>query len=158
MTEIPESNETSEMAGQDTQDEKSAPAFQAYLPSEAPQKRSRMPLVFMILAVVLVIGGLLFRNAEPDEAKGKKARANFSKMTAEQLAKNASLSAATELVRRSSHGTPAERAAASSMMNRPRSPRLSRNLAMAMALELKRRADNMRVRTERNMRMAEEGY
>ncbi len=146
------------MAGQDTQDEKSAPVLQAYLPSEAPQERSRMPLVFIILSVVLVIGGLLFWNVEPDEARGKKASPDFGKMTAEQLAGNASMSAATELVRRMFQGTPAERTAASSMMSRPRSARLARNLAMAMALEQKKRADDMRIRMEGNMRMAEEGY
>jgi len=161
MTEMPESSESSETAGQDAQgeeSEKSAPAFEPYLPSEAPQERSRKPLVFLILAVILVIGGLLFWNVEPDEAGGKKPRPDFKKMTAEQLAEDASSSAAVELVRRMFHGTPAEHKAASSVMSRPRSPRLSRNLAMAMALEQQKRAGEMGLRMERDTRMAEEGY
>ena len=158
MTGIPESNETSEMAGRDAQDEQSAPVFRPYVPSEVPQKRSCISLVLMILSVGLIIGGLLFWKTEPDEAKGKKAPPNFSKMTAEQLAENASMSAAVELVRRAFHGTPAERSAASRVMSRPRSSRLSRNLAMAMALEQKKRAEDRRVSVEREMRRVEEGY
>jgi len=80
------------------------------------------------------------------------------KMTAAQLADDASPKAARELVRRMLHGTEAEHVAARAVMNTPSSPRLSRNIAMAMALEQQARADKMRLDVAREVRTAEEGY
>ena len=157
MTQMPQSDQTSGAMSQDAQGETPAPAFRPYLPSEQPPERSRLPLVFIGLSVLLVIGGLVFWATRPDTAEAERAVVNYRQMTAEQLAENASVSAARELVRRLSHGTAAERAAASSVTNRPRSARLARNLAMAMALKQQKRAYEMRLRVQRNMRMAEEG-
>ena len=53
------------------------------------------------------------------------------------------------LARRMFHGTGAESAAASSAISTYKSPRLARNLAVAMALEQQKRAQNMAVQTQR---------
>jgi len=156
MTQMPQSSQTSEMVGQDPQGEAPAPAFRPYLPSTEPQKRSRLPLVLVGLSVVLTVGGLAFWSSRPDAAES--AVVDVGRMTPEQLAENASMAAAMELLRRLDQGPPAERAACSRAMNGPRSARLTRNLAMARALQQQKRANEMRLRAEREMRMAEEGY
>jgi hypothetical protein len=158
MTQMPQSSRTSETMNQDDQGEKPAPAFQAFLPSAEPPKRSRLPLVFLGLGVLVLIGGLLFWGGGPDGAEADKPAVDVRQMTAEQLAEVASVPAARELVRRRRHGTPAEQAAAASVMNHPSSARLARNLAIATALEHQNRANEMRVNMERDIRMAEEGY
>ncbi len=157
MTQTPQSDEIPGTVSQDDQGETPPPAFRPYRPPE-PIRRSRKGLVFIGLSVVVVMGGLVFFSGGPDEAEGHKAPVDVRKMTAEQLAKDSSPGAARELVRRLLHGTQAEHIAASNVMNRPRSQRLSRNLAMAMALEQQKRANDMRLRTQREMRLAEEGY
>lgn len=157
MTQTPQSDEISRTVSQDAQRETSPPAFRPYRPPE-PIRRSRKGLILIGLSVVAVIGGMVFFSTGPDEAEGHKAPIDVRKMSAEQLARDSGPGAARELVRRLLHGTQAEHIAASNVMNRPRSQRLSRNLAMAMALEQQKRANDMRLRTQREMRLAEQGY
>ena len=157
MTEMPQSNEMPETTGPDAQGDP-PPTFAPYVPPAAPAAPSRRPLIFIGLSVVVVIIGLVFWSGEPDEADAKPVKADVSKMTAQQLAEDSSPRAAKELVRRMYHGTNAERATASSVINHPQSQRLRRNLAMAMAYEMRNRANTMRNRAEREMQMAEEGY
>lgn len=158
MTEVPESSGTSETMSPDPQSDAPAPAFRPYATRTVPQRRPRTGLVFVGLSVVVVIGGLVFwsggSNAEEKDATVR----DVKKMTAEELAEDSSPRAAKERVRRMFHGTPAEHAAASGVMSRPRSARLSRNMAMAMALEQQQRANRMRMRVERETRLAEQGY
>jgi len=156
MTQMPQSNQTSGMTGQDPQDE--APTFRRYVSSPEPAAHSRRMMIFMGLSIVTIIAGLIFWNGGPDEADAKPAKADVTKMTAEQLAENSSHAAAKELIRRMHHGTDTERDAAVRVVNGPVSPRLRRNLAMAMALQAQKRANAMHARSEREMRLAEQGY
>jgi len=158
MTHVPPSSETPQMMGQDPSDEAPAPAFRPFLPEEESPKHSRWPLVVLGLSVVLVIGGLVYRSTRPAEAKAQTPVQDVGSMTSDELAKNASAAAARELVRRMLDGTPAEQAAVSSLMTHPQSPRLARNLAMAMALAQQKRASQMRLQVERNIQMVERGY
>ena len=158
MTQVPQWNETSETTSQEGQDEAPAPAFEAYLPSEEPPKRSRLPLVFLGVGVVVMIGGLIFLGGRSDEPKAKKPKVDVRQMTAEQLAEAASVPAARELIRRRNEGDAAERAAAASVMSHPGSARLARNLTIAMALEQQKRANDMAVSMERDNRMARRGF
>ena len=158
MTETPQPNETPEGTGQNTEGEAPAPTFRPYVPVGDPPMRSRLPLILGCLGVVVLIAGLAIWIGAPEEAEAKPAKVSVRKMTAGQLADNAGFDAARELVRRMLHGTPAEHAAASAVMNPPRSPRLARNLAMAMALEQQKRANAMNLRVQREMQRAEEGY
>ena len=157
MTDMPQSDQTSETTGQGSQGE-APPTFRPYVLPPAPAARSRRSLVCVGLSVVVVIAGLVLCSGEPAPADAENATVHVSKMTARQLADKASLPAAKELVRRMNHGTEAEHAAASAVVNRPQSPRLRRNLVMAMALETQQRAHANRARYEREARMAEEGY
>lgn len=156
MTQMHQPNQTSEMMSQDSPGD-APPTFRAYVPAPEPEPHSRRMLVFVGLSVVVIIAGLVFWSG-PDEVEAKPAKADVSTMTAEQLAENSSPRAAKELIRRMYHGTEAERAPAARVINSPQSPRLRRNLAMAMALQMQNRANAMRVRNEREMRMAEQGY
>jgi len=140
------------------QPETAAPVFQAYLPPEAPPGRSRLPLALAVLGGVVLVVGWAFYRGRPDEAEAKPPAIDVASMTAAELAEDAGPAAARELVRRLLEGTPAEHAAAAAVMNTPPSPRLARNLAMAMALAQQKRANEMRVRAARHMRMAEQGY
>ena len=158
MTQMPQSNRTSETMSQGPPGDAPAPVFRPYVPSAEPGGHSRRPLVFMALSVVVGIVGMVFWSGRPDEAEAKNAKADVSKMTPAQLAEDSSPPAAKELVRRMYHGTDAQRAAASHVVNNVRSPRLRRNLAMAMALETQKRANAMRARTQREMQMSEQGY
>ena len=158
MTEMPESSQTPEMMDQEPQDEAPSPAFEPFLPSVEPPKRSRVPIVFAVLGVLVLVGGLVFHGRGADKAEAKNVAVDYTQMTAEKLGEDSSPGAARELVRRFFSGEPAERAGAASVMHSPHSPRLTRNLAMAMALEQQKRAQAMRVNVERNMRMAEQGY
>jgi len=101
---------------------------------------------------------MVFWSGGPDEADAKPAKADVTTVTAAQLAENSSHTAAKELVRRMYYGTDTERAAATRVINGPQSPRLRRNLAMAMALQAQKRANAMHARNMREMRLAEEGY
>lgn len=158
MTQTPDPSQTCETVSQDAEGEATAPAFEAYLPSEAPQERSRLPWVLLGLSAVLIVGGLVYWSTRPDSAEAENTPIDFRKMTVEQLAENASMEAAVELLRRQREGSRAERAAASKAIDRPRSARLTRNLAMAMALQQQNRANQMHVRMERERQMAERGY
>lgn len=156
MTQMPQSSQTPDMVSQDAEGETPAPAFRPYLPSEEPPSRSRLPWIFLGLSAILILGGLVFWSGRPAEAES--AVVDVSKMTAEQLVKDASMAAARELIRRLDDGTPAERTAASGAMDGRQSARLTRNLAMARALEQQKRANEMKLRMERDRRMAEQGY
>ena len=158
MTQIPQSSESSQAPSQDRQADTASPEFRPYVPDPEPPERSRLPLILAGVSVALLIFGLVFWKKSPDAAEADTKVLDVSQMTAEQLAEDASAAAARELVRRLLHGAPAERAAASSVMKRPRSPRLMRNLAVAMALAQQKRANDMRLSVERETRMMEEGY
>ena len=158
MTQIPHPSESPQTTGQDRQAQPTAPSFEPYVPSQEPPRRSRLPLVLGAASVVVLVCGLVFWKSQPDAAEADTKVVDVGQMTVDQLAEDAGPLAARELVRRSLYGAPAESAAASSAMNHPRSPRLARNLAVAMALEQQKRANDMRIRNEREMRMVEQGY
>jgi len=157
MTQMQGPNEMPEPASPDPQGEAPPPVFRPYVHTPEPTKQSRGPLVFFGLSVVVLIGGLAFWSGTPDQAEAESPAVPVGEMTAEQLAEKATPAAARELVRRMLHGTEAEHAGAAAVMNRPRSARLNRNLAMGMALEQQKRANDMRLRAEREIRMAEYG-
>ena len=133
-----------------------APAFVPILPRPAPPQSSRTPLIIFGVCVVALIVGVIISGTRPEAAEAKAAKP-VTEMTADELAEDASMPAARELVRRMCDGTPAEHADASRVMTSPRSPRLARNLAMAMALAQQKRANEMRLRVEREQRMMMEG-
>jgi len=156
MTEKHETDQTPEAVSPGPQPETPPPVFRPFV--EAPQpKQSRGPLLFIGLSVAVLLGGVAFWNNQPDQAEAQPAVVAVNQMTAEQLAKRADPAAARELVRRLFHGTEAEHAGAAAVMNRPRSMRLSRNLAMAMASENQKRASEMKLRVEREIRETEQG-
>ena len=158
MTQTPQSSPAPDTTGRGPEGEAPAPAFKPYLPSEEPEKHSHLPWIIMGLALAVMIGGILFWPSGPDEADADNASLEVGKMTPAQLAKDASMASAVELLRRMHEGTAPEKAACSEAMNRHRSPRLTRNLAMSRALTAQKRANEMRVRMERDTRMAERGY
>ena len=104
----------------------------------------------MAVSVALIVVGLVFFTGGPDDADAKPTVPDFSAMTADELAGNASAVAARELARRMTEGSPAERAAAGSALNRRSSPRLIRNFAMAMALQQQKKASDMNLRIQRD--------
>ena len=133
------------------------PPFVAILPGPAPARSSRTPLIVFGVCVVALIGGIIFTCTRPDSAEAEPTATPVSAMTAAELGEDASMPAARELVRRMLQGTSAEHAEAARVMNAPRTPRLARNLAMAMALAQQKRANDMRLRNEREIRMYEQG-
>jgi len=157
MTQMPQSSGSSGMGEQEPQDQAPAPAFQAYLPSTERPKHSPRMLIVAGAMMLVVIAGLAIWTSGPDDAEAE-APVDVGKMTPEQLVKDASMGAARELLRRQHEGTPAERAAANKAMSGSRSARLTRNLAMAMALRQQNRAHEMNVRMRREMQTAERGH
>ena len=137
--------------------DEAAPAFVPILPTPTPPKSSRTPLIIFGVCVVALIGGVIISCTRPDAADAEDAAKPVAEKTAEVLAEDASMPAARELVRRMCDGTAAEHAEASRVMTAPRSPRLARNLAMAMALAQQKRANDHRLRVEREMQMIEQG-
>ena len=91
-------------------------------------------------------------------AEAKKPKPNYATMTADDLAQDASVPAARELSRRMTTGTQAEHMAAAGAIDRWRSARLTRNMAMSMALAAQKKALDGNVRMNRDQRMAREGY
>lgn len=78
-------------------------------------------------------------------------------MTGQQLAEDAGPSAAHELARRMTAGTSAERMDAVSAVQRHSTPRLTQNLAVAMALQVSNRQAQVQADLERKIRMNREG-
>ena len=157
MTRIPQpSKRPDDVAGRPEGD---APArtFEPIL-SDPVSRPSRKPLIFLGLSILVLIGGLIFCSGKPDAAEATSPKLEVGKMTAEELAKDASPSAARELARRMVRGTPGEHAAASGAINCWSSPRLARNMAMAMALEVQKRPQEMVRQMEMNQRMMMEGH
>ena len=134
----PESSESPES-------EESAPVFTPVLSDPLPESAGRKPLILLGVAIVAIIIGVIFCGGDPDTAKAKPAPLDVANMTAEELAKNASPPAARELARRIAEGTGEEQSAAAAAMRNSPSPRLARNMAMAMALQQqKRQMEQMR--------------
>ncbi|GAF98136.1 unnamed protein product, partial [marine sediment metagenome] len=123
-----------------------------------PPKSMRKLLIPVGIAVVVIAGGLIFCRGKPEEAEAENPKLNYAAMAADDLAKNASVPAARELTRRMTTGTAAERTAASTAIDRWRTGRLTRNMAMAMALAAQKRALDSNVRMGRDRRMARRGY
>ena len=114
-----------------------------------------VPVVMVLAAIVLVVG--VITGGGPDKAQGKPQPLRVGKMTEVELARNASADAAFELARRMSRGLPAQRVAAANATRLHGSPRLMRNMAMAMAVEAQRRQQEMQRRMAQRVRWAEEG-
>ena len=156
MTEVPQSNDDSNETSPNPEEEQSAPDFQAYLVLPTSNSSSRKTIFIIGACVLVMIIGLIIRD-KPHPAQAKKPAIDFKAMASHELAQNASPQAARELVRRMYHGTDAERMSATSVIVNP-SPRLGRNLAVAMSLELqKKQQENMR-RMRESIRQAEQGY
>ncbi len=136
MTQIPQSSNTQQAADQGPDGDDPAQSFTAILPEPVQSGPPRKLLVVGGVAVVIAILGMIFSGGEPDSAKAKAPAAlDAAGMTSQELAENAGFMAARELARRMMDGTPAEQASVTSILHRYRTPRLARNLAMAMALE-----------------------
>lgn len=156
MTQTPQSSEAPETADASSESEAPAPSFTPIHHEPPPAKPLGKLLIPVGVAVVVIVGGLIFCRGKPKAAEAKSSM-DVSTMSAEELAKNASVPAARELARRMSSGTQAERVAASSAINCWRTPRLTRNLAMAMALGAQKRANEMNVRMRRDQQIARDG-
>ncbi len=159
MTQIPQPGDTPQTTGQIPESEAPAQSFTPYLPGSVPRKLSLKPLIILGAFALVFIVALIFYSGKPDAAEaGAKAPAlDVSKMTASELAKNASPQAARELARRMVHGTQAEQAAVSSAIYTWTNPRLARNLAVAMALAQQKRQLEMMRQIERNRQMMMDG-
>lgn len=158
MTQMSQPSDLSDMDLPFAEGESPPPAFTAIHHEPAPPKPMRKLLIPAGVAVGVIVGGLIFCRGNPDEAEAQKPKLNFATMTAEGLAKDASVPAARELTRRMTAGTATERMSASTAIDRWRSTRLTRNMAMAMALAAQKRAHDANVRMGRDQRMATEGY
>lgn len=158
MTQMSQPSDVPEMGPPAAEDESPPQIFTAIHHEPDPPKPMRKLLIPVGVAVGVIVGGLIFCRGKPDEAEAKKPTPNYATMTADDLAQDASVPAARELTRRMTSGTSAERTAASTAIDRWRSSRLTRNLAMAMALAAQKRALDANVRMSRDQRMASEGY
>ncbi|KKL85687.1 hypothetical protein LCGC14_1952230 [marine sediment metagenome] len=143
MTQSPQSSDPTDAVDQCPQDDAPPEGFQMPLPSPPPPKLSRKPLILVGVSVVLLIGGVIFCKGKPDSARAKPPRLPVGTMTSDELAKNASSAAAVELARRMAEGTPEQRASASIAVNHWSSPRLVRNMAWAMALDMQTKQAQM---------------
>ena len=154
MTHTPQSGDTSGPAYPCPAGDEPSRMFETTSPSPATMKPSRTPLILLVLSVVIVAAGLMFcGGGEPDTVEAVQAVPDVSSMTAEQLAEDAGLLAAKELTRRMFEGTPAEQAAASSVVTRSRNPRLARH--MVMALEHQTKQQKMMRQMDQNRRTME---
>lgn len=158
MTQMSQPSDLPEMGQPAAEGETPPQAFTAIHHQPEPPKSMRKLLIPAGVAVAVIVGGLMFSRGNPDEAEAKKPKLSYATMSADDLAKNASMPAVRELTRRMTTGTPAERIAVSSAMNRWPSGRLTRNMAMAMALAAQKKALDSNVRMSRDQRMAREGY
>ena len=158
MTQMPQPSDVPEMGQPAAEGETPPQAFTAIHYEPPPPKSMRKLLIPVGIAVVVIAGGLIFCRGKPEEAEAENPKLNYATMTADDLAKNASVPAARELTRRMTTGTHAERIAVSSAMNRWPSARLTRNMAMAMALRAQKKALAGNVRMSRDQRIAREGY
>ena len=150
MTQITPPNDPPAEPGQPSEGEAPAPTFKPFIRESAPAKPSRKPLIIVAVSVALIVVGLIFFTGGPDDAEAKPAVLDVGALSADELAQNASAVAARELARRMTEGSPAERAAAGSALNRRSSPRLIRNFAMAMALQQQKKANDMNLRIQRD--------
>ena len=157
MTQTPQGSDAPDTASPSTDGDAPAQSFRPFLDAPAPVKPSRKPLILLGGAVLLVVGGLIFWSGGPDDVEARSAAPNYRTMTAEELAKDAGSMAAMELARRMVNGTPAEQASASSAFNHWPSPRLARNLAMAMAVESQKKQQQRMRELEIQQRMVEYG-
>ena len=108
MMQIPQPENTPDAREQCPESEESAQIFKPVLSEPFPKNPSRKPLIILGVAAVVIVVGLIFCGGEPDTAKAKPAPLDVSKMTAPELAQNASPPAASELARRMVDGTAAE--------------------------------------------------
>ena len=155
---MPQPSDVPEMGQPATEGETPPQTFTAIHQEPPPPKPMGKLLIPAGVAVVLIVGGLIFFRGKPDEAEAKKPNLNYATMTVDDLAQNASVPAARELTRRMATGTQAERIGVSSAMSRWPSARLTRNMAMAMALAAQKKALDGNVRMSRDQRIAREGY
>jgi len=158
MTQMSQPNDVPEMGQPAAEGESPPQVFTAIHHEPEPPKSMRKLLIPAGVAVVVIVGGLIFCRGKPDEAEAKKPKPNYATMTADDLAQDASVPAARELSRRMTTGTQAEHMAAAGAIDRWRSARLTRNMAMAMALAAQKKALDGNVRMNRDQRMAREGY
>ena len=157
MTQMQQADPMSSQDNPNPADPDSAPSFQPYLADRTPAKPSRALVIVLCAAAGLMLVGWIVTRGGPDDAKAKPAKVPMAQRTAEALATDASAAAAQELARRMSEGTPAERAAAAGAIQTHPSARLTRNMAMAMALEAQKRQNAMMVEMQRRMREVEHG-
>ena len=109
--------------------------FSPQVAPATPAAPCRWPLTVMGLSTLLLAGWLIFRSDAPVKPRIEPPPANYSAMTAQQLAQDAGVPAAIELARRIASRNPQEQVAAAQVMADCRNPRLARNLAMAMTLQ-----------------------
>lgn len=144
--------------GMGAMEEAKQPIFRPYV-CEEPQGRTS-PVIWIVLGtgVLLLVGGLVYHSAGPREAAAQPQAVNVKQMTATQLAVDASAEAAYELAHRMSGGNMAERNAAVAAVRDNPSPRLARNMAMALTAEAQKRQAQVMAEMQKNIRMSEEGY
>ncbi|KPK83517.1 MAG: hypothetical protein AMJ81_08080 [Phycisphaerae bacterium SM23_33] len=157
MTQIPQPNEAPDRADAPPDSGGPAQTFQPILYDAAPKKPPRNLLIVVGACVLSAVVGLIFCRGKPHAAQANTPALDVGSMSAQELAESASVPAARELARRMVSGTPAEQAAASSAITCRRSPRLARNLAMAMALEQQKRQQQLMLQMRRHQQMAVEG-
>jgi len=161
MTQIPESSDGAQGVQTAGQNGGGGPTqqFTPLIVKSGPKPPPHRLYIFLGVCVVVSVVGFIFCAGKPEkaEAKTKPTMLDFRNMTSRELAENASAAAARELARRMFHGTEAERASASSAVNCWSSPRLGRNMAIAMALEQQKKAQELARRMEEERRMMMEG-
>ncbi len=131
--------------------------FTAILLDTPPASPKKLYYLLGACAVVAVLG-LIYTAVKPEKAKAKTepAAPDHQRMTEQELAKDAGVLAARELARRmSGEGNPASQAAAADAIRRFGSPRLARNLSLALAAEQQKRHARMMVQIERETQASE---
>ena len=149
MTQTPQPNEGPAQAPQGSDAEAPAPSFTPIIYEPVSARPSRKLLIFAGVAVVVMALSLVLWPSTPDTAEAEGLPLDVANMTATQLAEDASPAAARELARRMIRGTMEQQKQASLAISQCRSPRLARNLAMAMALENQKKQQQMMLQAER---------
>ena len=159
MTQMPQPSDTTQPTPSGEEGDTPQRTFRPVVYEQPPDKPSHKPLILLGVSVLLVIGGLIFSGPKADDAQAKSATPDYRSMTADELAKDASVPAAQQLAHRMFNGTQPQKAAVSSAIMQHRRPRLARNMAMAMALEQqKKQQEMMRTMQQRQQEMVEGGW
>ncbi len=123
-----------------------------YMPPETKSGNSKWLLAVFILGMAVVVAGIVFGGSSPKQADATPMPVDYKTMSSQQLADNAGVEAAQELTKRFMSDDEAVQTAAADAIDRNRTPRLQRNLAMAMAQQQQKLAREQMLRVQKAQR------